>query len=101
MPDLLVHGDILLASADAAPARKGAVLIRDGAIAAVGDREDLRRGHPGVEELGGEGMLVMPGLINAHHHGMAISTVQLGFADPGPPAPGLRDTPFESWMATM
>ena len=29
-------------------------------------------------------MLVLPGLINAHHHGMAISTVQLGFPDPGP-----------------
>ena len=46
-------------------------------------------------------MLVLPGLVNAHHHGMAISTVQLGFPDPGPPEPGLRDTPFESWMATM
>ena len=37
-------------------------------------------------------MLVLPGLINAHHHGMAVSTVQLGFPDPGPPEPGLRDT---------
>ena len=101
MPDLLVHGDILLASADAAPLPGGAVLIRDGAVAAVGDRDALRREHPGVEELGGDGMLVLPGLINAHHHGMAISTVQLGFPDPGPPEPGLRDTPFESWMATM
>ena len=46
-------------------------------------------------------MLVLPGLINAHHHGMAVSTVQLGFPRSGPPEPGLRDTPFESWMATM
>ena len=101
MPDLLVHGDTLLASADAAPLANGAVLIRDGAVAAVGDRDDLRRANPGVEELGGDGMLVLPGLINAHHHGMAVSTVQLGFPDPGPARPGLRDTPFESWMATM
>ena len=46
-------------------------------------------------------MLVLPGLINAHHHGMGISSVQLGFPDPGPPEPGLHDTAFESWMATM
>ena len=101
MPDLLVHGDILLTAADAPPLPGGAVLIRDGAVAAVGGRDDLRREHPGAEELGGDGMLVLPGLINSHHHGMAISTVQLGFPDPPPPEPGLRDTGFESWMATM
>ncbi len=101
MPDLLVHGDVLLTAADAPPLPGGAVLIRDGAVAAVGGCDDLRREYPGAEELGGDGMLVLPGLINAHHHGMAISTVQLGFPDPPPPGPGLRDTAFESWMATM
>jgi 5-methylthioadenosine/S-adenosylhomocysteine deaminase len=99
--DLLVHGDILLASADAPPLPDGAVHIRDGAIAAVGERAQLRAANPGIAELGGDGMLVLPGLISAHHHGMAISSVQLGLPDPGPPAPGLRDTAFESWMATM
>jgi 5-methylthioadenosine/S-adenosylhomocysteine deaminase len=101
MSELLVSGDVLLASASAPPLPRGAVLIADGAIAAVGDRATLRRGHPGAREVGGDGMLVLPGLINAHHHGMGISTVQLGFPDPGPPGPGLRDTPFESWMGTM
>ncbi len=101
MADLLIHGDVLLASAAAPPLAGGAVAIRDGVVAAVGERDELRRDHPGAEELGGPGMLVLPGFVNAHHHGMAISTVQLGFPDPGPPAPGLRDTPFESWMATM
>ena len=101
MPDLLVHGDVLLAAADAPPLEDGAVLIRDGAVAAVGNREMLRREQPGVAEAGGEGMLVLPGLINAHHHGMAVSTVQLGYPDPPPAEPGMRDTPFESWMATM
>jgi 5-methylthioadenosine/S-adenosylhomocysteine deaminase len=32
---------------------------------------------------------------------MGISTVQLGYPDPGPPEPGLLEVPFESWMATM
>jgi 5-methylthioadenosine/S-adenosylhomocysteine deaminase len=98
---LLVHGDMVLRAADAPPLRDAAVLVRDGAIVAVGDRDELRRAHPGVAEAGGDGMLVLPGLINAHHHGMAISSVQLGYPDPGPPEPGVLDTAFESWMATM
>ncbi|HEY3612339.1 MAG TPA: amidohydrolase family protein [Gaiellales bacterium] len=98
---MLVHGAVLLASASAPPLRHGAVVIRDGAVAAVGERAALRLAHPGIAELGGDGMLVLPGLINAHHHGMAISSVQLGLSDPRPPEEGLRDTAFESWMATM
>src|ERR1700710_1196387 len=98
---LLVHGDVLLASSGAPPLRHGGVVVRDGAIAAVGVCAALRLANPGIAELGGEGMLVLPGLISAHHHGMAISSVQLGLPDPGPPGAGLRDTAFESWMATM
>jgi 5-methylthioadenosine/S-adenosylhomocysteine deaminase len=101
MHELLVSGDLLLASADAPPLPHGAVLIAGGGIAAVGERSAMRQAHPDASEVGGEGMLVLPGLINAHHHGMAISTVQLGFPDPAPPGPGLLDTPFESWMGTM
>jgi 5-methylthioadenosine/S-adenosylhomocysteine deaminase len=101
MTALLVSGDILLASADAPPLTNAGVLIEDGAIVQVGDRARLREEHPGAQEIGGDGMLVLPGLINAHHHGMGISTLQLGFPDPGPPEPGLRDMPFESWMGTM
>ena len=33
---------------DAAPLLGGAVLIRDGAVAEVGDRDALRRAHPGA-----------------------------------------------------
>jgi cytosine/adenosine deaminase-related metal-dependent hydrolase len=101
MADVLVCGDILLASADAPPLPRGGVLLRDGAVAEVGEREALTRAHPGAQIIGGAGKLVLPGLVNAHHHGMGISTVQLGYPDPGPPEPGLRDTPFESWMGTM
>jgi 5-methylthioadenosine/S-adenosylhomocysteine deaminase len=101
MAELLVSGDVLLSSAGSAPLQRGAVLIRDGAIAELGDRDALALAHPQAQVVGGPGMLVMPGLVNAHHHGMAISTVQLGFPDPGPAQAGLRDTPFESWMGTM
>ncbi len=101
MADLLICGDVLLASAHASPLARGGVLLRDGAVAEVGERDALARAHPGAQVIGGDGKLVLPGLVNAHHHGMGISTVQLGYPDPGPPEPGLRDTPFESWMGTM
>ncbi len=101
MTELLVRGELLLASSEADPLPRGAALIRDGAIVEVGDGDAIGRAHPDAQIVGGEGKLVLPGLINAHHHGMAISTVQLGYPDPGPAEPGLRDTPFESWMGTM
>src|SRR3954462_2118202 len=101
MADLLVCGDLLLASAHASPLARGGVLLRDGAVAEVGERDALARAHPGAQVIGGDGKLVLPGLVNAHHPGMGISTVQLGYPDPGPSEPGRRDTPFESWMGTM
>ncbi len=58
----------------------GAVLQRDGVIAEVGTYEELR--NRAVEEvIGGPQFLVMPGLVNSHHHGRGISTFQLGTTD--------------------
>jgi 5-methylthioadenosine/S-adenosylhomocysteine deaminase len=59
--DLLVHGGRLL-GAELPPAD---VLIRDGAIAAVGPGLEA---PDGIERLDAAGMLVAPGLINAHYH---------------------------------
>ena len=94
-------GDLLLVDAVTAPRPDAGVRIRDGVVAEIGDGAELRRAHPDADVVGGPGMLVLPGLINAHHHGMGISTVQLGFPDPGPPEPGRPDTAFETWMASM
>ena len=41
MAELLVRGDLLLASSEAAPLPRGAVLIRDGAIVEVGDGDAM------------------------------------------------------------
>ena len=45
----------------------GAIAIRDGEIVAVGAREDLE-GIAAAETIDAAGMLVMPGLVNAHTH---------------------------------
>ena len=59
----------------------GAVFQRDGVIEAVGSYDEIKSAHQTDEELGGPGFLVMPGLVNAHHHGRGVSTFQMGCID--------------------
>ncbi|HPJ72130.1 MAG TPA: chlorohydrolase, partial [bacterium] len=47
---------------------RGAVLIRDGVIAAVGTDAEVRKQAPEAEYVDAAGKVIMPGLINAHHH---------------------------------
>ncbi|WP_159501399.1 amidohydrolase [Microbacterium sp. 18062] len=54
-----------------------AVLVRGGTIEAVGPRAELETAHPGAERVDLPGRLLMPGLINAHHHsGMLRGTAE-------------------------
>ncbi|WP_172292595.1 guanine deaminase [Pseudoruegeria sp. HB172150] len=48
--------------------RRGAVLVGDGRIAAVGTAEDLRAAHPGVEAVDYGDGLVTAGFVDAHAH---------------------------------
>ena len=58
----------------------GAILQRDGVIEAVGSYDDLKD-RQADEVIGGPGFLVMPGLVNSHHHGRGVSTFQMGTVD--------------------
>ena len=64
-----------------------AILISGAVIAAIGPAATLRRAHPGVQEIGGRGLVAIPGLINAHHH-VGLTPFQLG----------ARDQPLELWF---
>ena len=47
----------------------GAVAVGDdGLITALGPAQKLRREHPGAQYVDARGGLIMPGLINLHHH---------------------------------
>ena len=59
----------------------GAVFQRDGVIEAVGTYDAIKATHQADEEIGGPGFVVMPGLVNAHHHGRGVSTFQMGCTD--------------------
>jgi len=67
----------------------GAVLQRDGVIAAVGSFAALRAENPTAPVIGNGEQVLLPGFVNGHHH-IGLSPVQLGIAD----------TTLELWFAT-
>lgn len=92
MSTALITGDYILTgfASDGTPVlhQDAALLVIDGRVAALGPLRELRRVHPEVPEHGGRGRIVIPGLINAHHH-VGLTPFQLG----------ARDQPLELWFA--
>ncbi|MEO1201132.1 MAG: amidohydrolase family protein [Pseudomonadota bacterium] len=78
--DLIVRGDyVVTMDANRTLIRDGAVAIDTGVIVAVGPASEVVAAHPAREVLGGDGHVVMPGLINGHSH--AAMTLLRGVAD--------------------
>ncbi len=76
---LLVGNGPLLTMTPEAPFQvEGAVAIDGGRIMAVAPTEDLRQRYPGAEWIDAGGMVIMPGMINAHMH--LYSTFARGMA---------------------
>jgi len=78
---LLMRGRYVLTD----PRKKGAGVLRDGAIAierdriaAVGAFRDLERQYLGARVLGNGRQLLMPGLVDTHSHGRGMSPIQKG-----------------------
>jgi 5-methylthioadenosine/S-adenosylhomocysteine deaminase len=67
----------------------GAILQRDGVIAAVGTFAELSARHPHVLVVGDGDAVMLPGFVNAHHH-VGLTPVQLGSPD----------MPLELWFVT-
>ena len=65
----------------------GAVAWRDDRIVAVGPEADVRASHPDAEYLDARGGLILPGLVNLHHHFYSVLARAL---DPGV---AMRDFP--------
>ena len=94
MGSSLVHGRYLLCRAtgrDAVEMFEDAALFqREGEIVEIGPYETLRSRHPDVPEVGTREHLVMPGLVNAHHH--------VGVTHP---LAGCMDGPLELWLSEV
>jgi cytosine/adenosine deaminase-related metal-dependent hydrolase len=79
--DLLVRGQYVIADATDGAAgvhADASVLVSGARIAAVGDWRSLRRAHPRARVVGNGKQLLMPGLVDAHSHGRALSPIQKG-----------------------
>ena len=58
-----------------------AVYQEDGVIIAVGPYQTLRAQYQPDAELGGLDYAIIPGLVNSHHHGRGVTTLQMGTCD--------------------
>lgn len=87
----IVHGRYVLLGAiddnSVETIEDGAILQVDGRITEIGPFAEISARHPGVEVIGGPGMLVTPGFVNTHHH-VGVTPVQLGSPD----------LPLELWL---
>ncbi len=72
----------------------GAVVWRGDRILAVGKEAELREAYPGAEFLDAHGGLILPGLINLHHH--FYSALARGF-DPGVPLGNFAEVLDRLW----
>jgi 5-methylthioadenosine/S-adenosylhomocysteine deaminase len=81
-PDLLENAVI----------RDGALVMKEDVVVAIGPWQDLEEKYRGLELLDiPYQSLVMPGLVNAHHHGRGLSTTQIGMVD----------QPLELWLPSF
>lgn len=92
--DLLVRGRHVIASAegpDGAVIADGAVAVAGDEIVAVDTYDTLRRHYPQAQTIGSGDHLVIPGLVNSHHHGWGLSAFALG----------ARDDLLEPWLIDL
>lgn len=85
---LITNGQLVTWGEDNEIIGDGALLLRDGRIAAIGDSHTLPLEYPEVEKMDAGGQLVMPGNICAHTH--FYGAFARGMAIPGPP---MKDFP--------
>ena len=88
MPDQIFAADLVL-PVSAPAVRNGAVLVRDGRIAKVGNLEEVRRENPDAEVRSFAGATIIPGAVNAHAH--------LGFRREDAPEGGT----FSGWLSRL
>lgn len=93
MTELIARGRFLLSGDPSAGAliADGAAFLAAGRIVEVGDWPGLRARHPRIPVVGDDRHLVLPGLVNAHHHVRGASWLQRGHAD----------EPLETWLLSF
>jgi 5-methylthioadenosine/S-adenosylhomocysteine deaminase len=91
-PPTLIRTDYLITDPDKldrAVIRDAALVIADGVVRAAGPWAELAPEYVQLTPaLTGKNQLIVPGLVNAHHHGRAFDTRLMG----------MQDKPLELWL---
>jgi len=90
---LITNGQLVTLDADGHFIPNGSIYIEDKHIIEVGDSSTVKRTADRV--IDARGSVVMPGLINAHHH--LYSTFARGFTPPGTPARNFEENLSKLW----
>ena len=94
MPTSLIRGKYVICGVvdrhEATVIEDGAVFQRDGVIVDIGAHDALAARHRADTVIGSADDVVIPGLINSHHH-IGLTPIQLGS----------RDYALELWLATL
>jgi len=78
---LLVRGRWIITDAHSEVTQGAALLIAAGRVLEIGDWKQLRREHDSARVVGNARSATIPGLVNAHHHGHAVSGILHGVSD--------------------
>jgi cytosine/adenosine deaminase-related metal-dependent hydrolase len=78
---MIVRAGHVVSSAQSRPLPDGAILVRDGRIESVGRFDELVRKSPDARQVGSQRHIAIPGFVNAHHHGLGLTSFQLGAVD--------------------
>jgi 5-methylthioadenosine/S-adenosylhomocysteine deaminase len=93
MPSSLIHGKYVICKVvsrtDTHVIPDGAVFQRDGTIVDIGPHRELAAKYQPDHVFGSDAHVVMPGLVNSHHH-VGLTPFQLGSPD----------YPLELWFAS-
>ena len=85
MASSLIRGRYLLsASHEGGPIETvydAAIYQEEGLIKDIGAYAEVRAKYTPDEELGGPNYAIIPGLVNSHHHGRGVTTLQMGTCD--------------------
>ncbi len=77
----LARGRFVVAGSDRPVLPDSAVVVRGDSVAEVLPWEEARRRHPEATVIGSVDSAILPGFVNAHHHGQGATSIQQGMPE--------------------
>jgi len=85
--NLKIEGATILTMGSGGAIKDGTIIVENGQITDIGKSSQMRHKYPRLEKINGKDKVVIPGLVNTHHH--AAMSLLRGYAD---------DIPLQEWL---